>query len=110
MLLLIISICFTGSFFLYNTSQKAKLDSNLFIEKWIQSNRITGKLVGCVFLCISLVISILFLGQTAGFISWLLSVIITLSLTITLIPLKILNYKHLTAAALVLLLFQIDII
>ncbi len=91
----IIFSIYVGSIVLYNTSQKAVLNTQYAIEKWIQSNAQKAKLIGVSILMLTLVAATIVLGVTSGILFWLIALMSVLSLLVVIGPLRIVNYKYL---------------
>lgn len=91
----IIFSVYVGCIVLYNTSQKAVLNTQYAIEKWIQSNRQKAKLIGVSILILTLVAANIVLGVTSGILFWLIALMSVLSLLVVISPLRIVNYKYL---------------
>lgn len=96
----IFSLLFIGSLSLYSTSSKTNL-------KGVTRKPQLERYFGCLLYLLALIISIIHLGNLSGFLFWLLSLAVILSLTIVIYPLKIVNYKLLVVLGLIALFFEI---
>lgn len=91
----IVLIIFLGSIVLYSRSEKAVLDEQTRLGKWLQDHNKESKIIGIVSIVISLILACLTLGLMPGIMIWLIVLMITLSLLIIFSPLKIVKYKSL---------------
>ncbi|MBE7670166.1 hypothetical protein [Tenacibaculum piscium] len=106
MIVLIILLNFLGSFCLYNTSEKAILNNNIFIEKWLQENNLKAKIIGIICYIISLVFSINHFGITAGILYLLITTTVILSLLIIGMPTQRIHYRYIFITFFVLFIIQ----
>lgn len=86
-------LIFIGSFILYNTSEKATLNSNLILEKWVQSNNKHSKYIGAILTLLPLFYILDFFGTTSGILYWSILLMIILGLTIIISPLNKITYR-----------------
>ncbi|OSY87110.1 hypothetical protein WH52_12635 [Tenacibaculum holothuriorum] len=96
----ILFLLLTGSIFLYSTSSKTMLNN-------LTSSIKLSNFIGVSLLIIALYIATIYLGTFSGFLFWLISFIVFLSLVIIIYPLKIINYKYLIVLVLFSLSFEI---
>ena len=76
------------------------------IKKWSQSNENQSKILGLLSFVLGLVISMLSFGYASGFLFWLVSLMLCLSLMIVLSPLKIITGRSLLLFVVILLTFE----
>ncbi|MFT4092533.1 MAG: hypothetical protein QM640_02750 [Niabella sp.] len=96
---LIVIICFTGFFQVYNTSSKAKLSSSGVYEKWLQSNLLTAKITGTLLLITAFTLLIVKDGWPVGTFTFILLLMAAACYTIAIAPLQYLKLKHLLLIA-----------
>ena len=92
---LLLIICCTGFFCLYNTSQKAKLASAGFIERWLQSNLRISRLLGIGSIVTCLVGLIFMDGGVMGTIDGMLMLMAAGCYITGLAPLRLFRIQHL---------------
>ena len=107
MISILILIIFTGCFFIYNTSKKALLKENNFIDNWLQTNKKRAKKSAVLILLLTLIIASFLFGAISGILFWLFTVTLLLSLIILLFPLNIVKKKPLLVLFITILLFEI---
>lgn len=95
MLTLMTLLCLTGLFLLYQTSKRAKLNHDAFLELWAQSHLRKSRVLGVFFLLITLGLALIHWGLSAGIAAFLVLVMCLQSLLLLLPPLRYLNYKTL---------------
>ena len=80
----------------------AQLNTNSAPEKWFVKHSITTKFLGMVDLFAACIASAVWFGTGAGILIWLFTMILLFSFLILLYPLRIIDYRHLMAIAIVL--------
>src|SRR5699024_3681365 len=95
MLTLIALLCLTGLFLIYQTSKRAKLNHNAFLELWPQSHLKKSRALGVSFLVITLGLAVYHWGISAGIMAFLVLAMCLQSLLLLLPPLRYLTYKTL---------------
>ena len=91
--------CFLGFFMLYNTSQKAKLSKNGSLEKWLQQNKSTAKILGGLLIIVAFILLPLKDGIGVGTITAFLLLMAAAALVIAIAPFHYLRLKHIAALA-----------
>ena len=107
MISILILMIFIGCFFMYNTSKKAQLEKNTFIDVWLQTNRKRTKALAISLLVLTLTSASFFFGLTSGILFWLFTVTLLLSLIVVMYPLKLFKTKHLIILFTATLIFEI---
>ena len=106
----IILLTFLASFVLYNTSKKAMLQQSSSVEKWLQTNEKTAKIIGILTLIIAATTATFHFGITAGILFWLITLMTILSLLVILYPFKKINYKHLIGIFTIILIIELTLV
>lgn len=109
MITISILFIFATSFTFYNTSKKVSLAGVSVLELWIQEHTIYSKIIGCFLLIATLILVIFNFGITSGFIFWLITLMLTLSLLIIISPLQKVNYKHLIVVFFILFILEFNL-
>jgi len=91
---LILLICWTGFFCLYNTSRRAKLVSGGTIEFWLQSNQRFAKLLGVTGIFSSMAGLIFLDGTVMGALHGLLMIMAAGCYIVSLAPFRVIRFSH----------------
>ncbi len=89
----ILLILFLAFYMLYNTSKKAIKSPCFGFEKWVEKNVIYSKLISASLLIMSCVLSCLSYGLGAGIFIFFIDLMTIGSLSVILIPIKVLKIK-----------------
>lgn len=85
---------FIGTFFWYNTSEKARLSTTGSMEKWLQAHPREAKWTATFCLLLSAIGLVWIDGLGAGLIKAFLLLMLALTLIVALAPFFLLKWKH----------------
>ncbi len=107
MLTLLIVLIFCSCYLLYNTSKRATLATSLTIERKIQENTQLTKTIGYFALISTLILTLGYYGIGTGTFIWFMLLMFIIGAVVVLAPLKIMNYKHISIALVILAIVEL---
>lgn len=106
MITLLIIIIFIGSYIAYNASKQNMQHSKSIIESWSKTYYKQAKIISIILFLLALVLAVLKFGYSSGVLFWLFLLMLFMGLVITIAPLKIIKYTHLTVFFLLILIIE----
>lgn len=107
MVTLLVLLIFSGFFLLYNTSKKAELHRNFFLECWAQDHLQASKIIGIFILLGSLAICTSYFGTGSGIFGFFVILMTVAGSVVILAPLRYIKAWTLSSLSLISILLEL---